>query len=81
MNIDEHCSHVITSVIILGIIFTITCAADAATWISFQSVMVLRQRPDIHAPILDVSTNNEQSVTPGFIFLAPYETALPGPYI
>ncbi|KAJ5310290.1 uncharacterized protein N7443_002751 [Penicillium atrosanguineum] len=45
------------------------------------SIMVLRQRPDIHAPILDVSTNNEQSVTPGFIFLAPYETALPGPYI
>ncbi|KAJ5677630.1 uncharacterized protein N7477_003263 [Penicillium maclennaniae] len=74
MNI-EHRSRIFTSFILLGLIFMNPCAADDATWISFQS------RPDIQAPILDVSINNEQSVTPGSIFLAPYERAGPGPYI
>jgi hypothetical protein len=31
--------------------------------------------------LLDVTINDEHSVTPGFIFLAPFQNELPGPYI
>ncbi|KAJ6006975.1 ASST-domain-containing protein [Penicillium canescens] len=49
--------------------------AEPASWISFQS------RPDILAPSLNVSINDDGLVTPGYIFMAPYETDRPGPYI
>ncbi|KAJ5110380.1 ASST-domain-containing protein [Penicillium argentinense] len=49
--------------------------AEPASWISFQS------RPDIHAPLFNVNINDESLVTPGYIFVAPYRTELPGPYI
>lgn len=32
-------------------------------------------------PLLDVSIKNEQDMSPGFIFWAPYRTEIPGPYI
>ncbi|KAE8411958.1 ASST-domain-containing protein [Aspergillus pseudocaelatus] len=38
-------------------------------------------QPDIRAPIMEVSLRNDSFITPGYIFIAPYETELPGPYI
>ncbi|KAE8380382.1 ASST-domain-containing protein [Aspergillus bertholletiae] len=43
--------------------------------------LILNQRPDIRAPVMEVTLNNDAFVTPGYIFIAPYETELPGPYI
>ncbi|MCJ1367546.1 hypothetical protein MMC16_006680 [Acarospora aff. strigata] len=42
---------------------------------SFQS------RPDLAAPALSVSINNASFVSPGYIFLAPFQSTQPGPYI
>ncbi|KAI9833769.1 MAG: hypothetical protein M1819_003502 [Sarea resinae] len=49
------------------------------TWA--QEVTFFRSRPDLSAPILDVTLNDADLVTPGYIFIAPYELENPGPYI
>ena len=41
----------------------------------------VRQRPDIFAPFLNMTLNDEALVTPGYIFLEPYQTTQPGPYL
>ncbi len=40
-----------------------------------------QQRPDLAAPALDVSINDAGRVSPGYIFIAPFQTAQAGPYI
>lgn len=40
-----------------------------------------QQRPDLAAPALTVSINVAGRVSPGYIFLAPFESTQPGPYI
>ncbi|KAJ5297784.1 hypothetical protein PENANT_c012G09208 [Penicillium antarcticum] len=42
---------------------------------------VLSQRPDILAPLINVSINEGSQVTPGYIFIAPFQIERPGPYI
>jgi len=39
------------------------------------------QRPDLHAPIIDLKVLRPELVTPGYIFIAPYRNKDPGPYI
>ena len=39
------------------------------------------QRPDIEAPILNITLLDEANVTPGYIFVAPYQTAQQSIYI
>jgi hypothetical protein len=39
------------------------------------------KRPDIHAPVLNISIKNDSLLTPGYLFLTPYGVDLPGPYI
>ena len=40
-----------------------------------------KQRPDMAAPAVTVSINNAGRVSPGYIFLAPFMSTQPGPYI
>lgn len=40
-----------------------------------------KSRPDLHAPIVNFDILRPESVTPGYIFLAPYRNLDPGPYI
>ncbi|KAE8320792.1 ASST-domain-containing protein [Aspergillus sergii] len=46
-----------------------------------RATLNLNQRPDIRAPVMEVSLKNDSLITPGYIFMAPYQTELPGPYI
>jgi hypothetical protein len=39
------------------------------------------QRPDLYAPAFTIELNDPERVTPGYIFIAPYESDNPGPYI
>jgi hypothetical protein len=39
------------------------------------------QRPDLKAPILTIINQTQELVTPGYIFIAPYQAYQEGPYI
>jgi hypothetical protein len=39
------------------------------------------KRPDIRAPVLEISLKNDGLISPGYLFLAPYSGDTPGPYI
>ncbi|KAE8395620.1 ASST-domain-containing protein [Aspergillus alliaceus] len=54
---------------------TFVSLVNAAAWTSFQS------RPDIRAPVMNITLKNDTFITPGYIFIAPFLTDLPGPYI
>lgn len=41
----------------------------------------MEQRPDIHAPVIEIDMLRPELTTPGYIFLAPYHNKDPGPYI
>lgn len=40
-----------------------------------------RQRPDIYPPILRIEHSDPEKLAPGYIFITPYESQNPGPYI
>ncbi|RMD42028.1 hypothetical protein DV735_g3074, partial [Chaetothyriales sp. CBS 134920] len=40
-----------------------------------------KSRPDIYAPAFNITIYNEAALTPGYIFIAPYQTFQGGPYI
>lgn len=40
-----------------------------------------RQRPDISPPILRIDHSEPEKLAPGYIFITPYESENPGPYI
>ncbi|RMZ76557.1 hypothetical protein DV737_g4751, partial [Chaetothyriales sp. CBS 132003] len=40
-----------------------------------------KSRPDIYAPAFNITIYDEQAVTPGYIFIAPYQTFQAGLYI
>ncbi|THZ82942.1 hypothetical protein D6C84_05363 [Aureobasidium pullulans] len=42
---------------------------------------VFRSRPDLHAPMLEMTLLRPELVAPGYIMLAPYRNVDPGPYI
>ncbi|GMG47171.1 unnamed protein product [Aspergillus oryzae var. brunneus] len=44
-----------------------------------RATLNLNQRPDIRAPVMEISLKNDSLITPGYIFMAPYQTELPGP--
>ncbi|OOQ88669.1 hypothetical protein PEBR_13090 [Penicillium brasilianum] len=75
MHCKGYCFGTYATALLLTSALTVHCATQAATWISYQS------RPDIHAPLLHVSIKDQEAVTPGLLFLAPYRTELPGPFI
>lgn len=39
------------------------------------------QRPDIYPPIFHVEHSEPKKLAPGYIFITPYESQNPGPYI
>lgn len=39
------------------------------------------QRPDLQPPAMNVTLHNKDLVTPGYVFIAPYQVAQAGPYI
>lgn len=39
------------------------------------------KRPDILAPVFNISIKNDSLLTPGYLFLTPYGVDQPGPYI
>jgi hypothetical protein len=39
------------------------------------------KRPDIRAPVFEISLKNDGLISPGYFFLAPYSGDTPGPYI
>ena len=45
------------------------------------NVLANPQRPDLHAPIIDISILRPEYLTPGYIFVAPYRNLDPEPYI
>ncbi|KAL2820929.1 ASST-domain-containing protein [Aspergillus cavernicola] len=59
----------------LACILALIGVIDCATWTSFQS------RPDIRAPVLEISIKDDSHISPSYIFLAPYAGDTPGPYI
>ncbi|PYH75891.1 hypothetical protein BO82DRAFT_323131 [Aspergillus uvarum CBS 121591] len=62
--------------LVLGSLLAFTTSlVDCANWASYQS------RPDIRAPILEISLKNDSLISPGYIFIAPYFGDVPGPYI
>ncbi|KAB8265283.1 MFS general substrate transporter [Aspergillus pseudonomiae] len=42
---------------------------------------VFRSRPDLYPPVLTIERSSPEKVTPGYIFVGPYEAANSGPYI
>ncbi|KAE8354988.1 MFS general substrate transporter [Aspergillus coremiiformis] len=43
--------------------------------------LVFRSRPDLYPPVLTITHRIPDKLTPGYIFLGPYEAANSGPYI
>lgn len=41
----------------------------------------LAQRPDIYPPVFDIQHTDPKKLAPGYIFITPYESQNPGPYI
>ena len=41
----------------------------------------MRQRPDIYPPIFNIEKSDPNKLSPGYIFITPYELQNPGPYI
>jgi hypothetical protein len=39
------------------------------------------QRPDIYPPLVNIEQIDAEKVSPGYIFITPYEVDNPGPYI
>lgn len=39
------------------------------------------QRPDIYPPVFKVEKSDPNKLSPGYIFITPYELSNPGPYI
>lgn len=39
------------------------------------------QRPDIYPPVLRIEHSEPKKLAPGYIFITPYESQNPGPYI
>lgn len=91
---ERHLLSARNTLVYLACIFIFAGLVDCATWISFQSVSLSRpfslictdthyidQRPDIRAPVLNISLKNDSHISPGYIFLAPFDGEVPGPYI
>ena len=39
------------------------------------------QRPDLYPPVFTLEIHEPEKLSPGYIFLTPYEAQNPGPYI
>ena len=91
---DRHLLSAKNALVQLACIFIFAGLVNCATWTSFQSVSLSRpfslictdtlyidQRPDIRAPVLNISIKNDSFISPGYIFLTPYDGEAPGPYI
>ena len=39
------------------------------------------QRPDINSVALNITRHNDSLISPGYIFMAPYQVAQAGPYL
>ncbi|QIW97313.1 hypothetical protein AMS68_002831 [Peltaster fructicola] len=40
-----------------------------------------KSRPDLHAPIIELTIHRPELILPGYLFLAPYRNLAPGPHI
>ncbi|CAI7632381.1 unnamed protein product [Penicillium viridicatum] len=60
----------------LGIIWL--CAFDSALG---EETSFYKSRPDIYPPVFNVEKSDPDKLSPGYIFITPYELQNPGPYI
>ena len=54
---------------------------EFAHWWCCTFRLIPEQRPDIYAPFLNISLFDQDAVTPGYIFLGPYQTFQEAIYI
>ncbi|KAJ6191106.1 hypothetical protein N7519_001127 [Penicillium mononematosum] len=54
------------------------CAIDSALG---EDTSFYKSRPDIYPPVFNVEKSNPDKLSPGYIFITPYELQNPGPYI
>ncbi|KAJ5500794.1 hypothetical protein N7453_009845 [Penicillium expansum] len=54
------------------------CAIDSALG---EETSFYKSRPDIYPPVFDVEKSDPDKLSPGYIFITPYELQNPGPYI
>ncbi|KAJ5274701.1 hypothetical protein N7505_003246 [Penicillium chrysogenum] len=54
------------------------CAIDSALG---EDTFFYKSRPDIYPPVFNVEKSNPDKLSPGYIFITPYELQNPGPYI
>ncbi|OQE25560.1 hypothetical protein PENSTE_c006G01564 [Penicillium steckii] len=58
------------------LLLLLQCAKNAVAQTSFY-----KSRPDIYPPVFDIEHIDKDKVSPGYIFITPYEVDNPGPYI
>ncbi|OQE00152.1 hypothetical protein PENVUL_c057G03853 [Penicillium vulpinum] len=64
------------SLLFLGIIWL--CAIDGVLG---EETSFYKSRPDIYPPVFNVEKSDLEKLSPGYIFITPYELQNPGPYI
>lgn len=67
----------------IGALYTLAGLAAFANAQSNDSspVSFFHSRPDLLAPALNVTSSNLSAVSPGYVFMAPYQALQAGPYI
>lgn len=55
--------------------------SDRILTLTFWLTANYLQRPDIYPPILRIEHSEPKKLAPGYIFITPYESQNPGPYI
>ncbi|KXG50693.1 uncharacterized protein PGRI_044600 [Penicillium griseofulvum] len=66
----------VPSLLFLGILYL--CAVDIALG---EETSFYKSRPDIYPPVFNVEKSDPDKLSPGYIFITPYELQNPGPYI
>ncbi|CDM34811.1 hypothetical protein DTO013E5_3279 [Penicillium roqueforti] len=64
------------SLFFLGILWL--CAIDCTLG---EDTSFYKSRPDIYPPVFNIERTNPDKLSPGYIFITPYELQNPGPYI
>ncbi|CAI7678975.1 unnamed protein product [Penicillium pancosmium] len=67
------CPRRTVSIFLLAVLL---CAVNTVAQTAFY-----KSRPDIYPPIVDIEQIDEEKISPGYIFITPYEVDNPGPYI
>ncbi|KAJ9298028.1 hypothetical protein DTO217A2_8525 [Paecilomyces variotii] len=63
--------------VVLFLFFNRVAAVDNVT----NPISLFKSRPDLYPPILTLELSIQERLSPGYIFVTPYEADNPGPYI